>query len=131
VQPAFERLQERLRDYAPEDAAPICNVHPDTIRKLARKVASRKTHVISGWTLGKSYHGDLMERSICLLLALTGNWGKQGAGIRSWAVGMFDGPFLLQLSQGLARAPRAKCSTVRRPCWTECSQATQHSHLRF
>jgi DMSO reductase family type II enzyme molybdopterin subunit len=100
VQPAFERLQERLRDYAPEDAAPICNVHADTIRMLARKVASRKTHVISGWTLGKSYHGDLMERSICLLLALTGNWGKQGAGIRSWAVGMFDGPFLLAAKSG-------------------------------
>ncbi|NIU60545.1 MAG: hypothetical protein GWN66_01440, partial [Pseudomonas stutzeri] len=51
--------------------------------------------ILLGWTLGKSYHGDLMERAICLLLALTGNWGKHGAGVRSWAVGMFDGQFLL------------------------------------
>ncbi len=95
VQPAFERLRERLQDYAPEDASAICGIHADQIRMLARKVASRKTHIIAGWTLGKSYHGDLMERAQCLLLALTGNWGKQGAGIRSWAVGMFDGPFML------------------------------------
>jgi anaerobic selenocysteine-containing dehydrogenase len=32
---------------------------------------------------------------MCLLLGLTGNWGKKGTGTRSWAVGMFDGPFVL------------------------------------
>ena len=95
VQPAFERLRERLQDYAPDDASLICGIHADTIRTLARKAATRTTRILLGWTLGKSYHGDLMERSLCLLLALTGNWGKKGAGIRSWAVGMFDGPFLL------------------------------------
>jgi DMSO reductase family type II enzyme molybdopterin subunit len=96
VIPVFERLKQHLQQYTPEQASEICVTHPDTIRSLARKVASKRTHIISGWTLGKSYHGDLMERSICLLLGLTGNWGKQGAGIRSWAVGMFDGPALLQ-----------------------------------
>ena len=95
VEPAFVRLRRRLADYAPEDASALCGVHPDTIRTLARKAARRRTQILLGWTTGKSYHGDLMERAMCLLLALTGNWGKQGAGIRSWAVGMFDGPFLL------------------------------------
>ncbi len=100
VRPAFELLRRRLQDYAPEDATVLCGVHPDTIRTLARKVAGRTTRILLGWTLGKSYHGDLMERSLCLLLALTGNWGKKGAGIRSWAVGMFDGPFLLSAKSG-------------------------------
>ena len=93
VTPAFVRLEERLRDYAPEAAGAVCDVDPSVIRQLARMVAGGRTHVLDGWTFGKSYHGDLMERAICLVLALTGNWGKQGAGIRSWAVGMFDGMF--------------------------------------
>jgi DMSO reductase family type II enzyme molybdopterin subunit len=95
VVPAFALLRRRLQHYAPEQAAPLCGVHPDVIRTLARKVARRRTMVLLGWTTGKSYHGDLMERAMCLVLALTGNWGRHGAGIRSWAVGMFDGPFLL------------------------------------
>ncbi len=95
VVPVFALLQRRLADYAPEDASASCGVHPDTIRDLARKAARRRTMILLGWTLGKSYHGDLMERAICLLLALTGNWGKHGAGVRSWAVGMFDGQYLL------------------------------------
>jgi len=91
VAPAWVHLLERLEQYTPEQAAPLCGCHPEAIRTLARKVATKKTHILLGWTTGKSYHGDLHERSMCLLLALTGNWGKQGAGIRSWAVGMFDG----------------------------------------
>ena len=95
VEPAFARLRRGLEAYAPEAASAICGAHPDSIRALARKVARRRTQILLGWTTGKAYHGDLMERAMCLLLGLTGNWGRQGAGIRSWAVGMFDGPFLL------------------------------------
>jgi anaerobic selenocysteine-containing dehydrogenase len=43
VEPAFERLKRRLEDYEPEKAGKICELHPDNIRKLARKVATRKT----------------------------------------------------------------------------------------
>jgi DMSO reductase family type II enzyme molybdopterin subunit len=91
--PAYVLLRERLRDYAPDNASHVCGVHPSVIRRLARTIAAGPTHVLDGWTFGKSYHGDLMERAICLVLALTGNWGRPGAGIRSWAVGMFDGMF--------------------------------------
>jgi DMSO reductase family type II enzyme molybdopterin subunit len=96
VEPVFERLRNTLDGYAPEDAAETCGAHPDSIRTLARKVAARRTRILLGWTTGKSYHGDLMERAMCLLLALTGNWGKKGTGTRSWGVGMFDGPFVLE-----------------------------------
>jgi DMSO reductase family type II enzyme molybdopterin subunit len=91
VEPAFQRLRERLRDYEPEAAARICQVHPSVIRLVARKIATRRTKIFVGWNSGKYYHGDLMERSIALLLGLTGNWGKKGTGTRSWAISAFDG----------------------------------------
>jgi DMSO reductase family type II enzyme molybdopterin subunit len=91
VEPVFQRLRRHLENYTPEKAATICEVHPDNIRALARKVATRKTKIFIGWNSGKYYHGDLMERSMALLLALTGNWGKKGTGTRSWAAAGWDG----------------------------------------
>ncbi len=91
VEPVFERLKRRLAEYTPEKAAKICEISPDNIRKLARKVATRKTKIFIGWNSGKYYHGDLMERAMALLLGLTGNWGKRGTGTRSWAIMGFDG----------------------------------------
>ena len=94
ARPAFAVLREMLNaEYTPEKAAKICGVHPDTTRKLARKIASKKTRIMMGWNSGKYYHGDLMERAMMLILGLTGNWGKHGTGARSWAVGLNDGMF--------------------------------------
>ena len=91
VEPVFARLTRQLDDYTPERAGAVCTIHPDNIRQLARKVATRKTKIFIGCNSGKSYHGDLMERAMMLLLALTGNWGKKGTGLRSWAVIGLDG----------------------------------------
>jgi DMSO reductase family type II enzyme molybdopterin subunit len=95
VEPVFARLRRHLEDYTPEHAAEICELHPDNIRQLARKVATRKTKIFIGWNSGKYYHGDLMERSMALLLGLTGNWGKKGTGTRSWAIFGADGEMML------------------------------------
>lgn len=95
VVPAFVLMQRRLEAYSPEDASAICGIHAEAIRQLARKIAKKRTRILCGWTTGKSYHGDLMERAMCLVIALTGNWGKKGCGIRGWGAGMFDGVFLL------------------------------------
>lgn len=94
VEPVFMRLRRRLEDYAPQKVAPICGVSSHTIHELARKIAGKRTRIITGWTFCKSYHGDLMERAMCLVLGLTGNWGKKGAGIRGIGSGMFDGLYL-------------------------------------
>ncbi len=91
VQPVFQLLLQVLKDYTPEKVAKICQVSPEMIRMVARKAATKKTKIFSGWNSGKYYHGDLMERSMALLLALTGNWGKQGTGTRSWAITALDG----------------------------------------
>jgi len=91
VEPVFARLRRDLDAYTPEKAAVICDLHPDNIRQLARKVATRRTKIFCGCNSGKCYHGDLMERAMALLLALTGNWGKKGTGTRAWAVLGLDG----------------------------------------
>jgi len=100
VEPVFERLRRHLDDYTPEKAGKICEIHPDNIRALARKVATRRTKIFIGWNSGKYYHGDLMERAMALLLGLTGNWGKRGTGTRSWAVMGMDGNAFMHRKEG-------------------------------
>ena len=100
VEPVFARLLRHLEDYTPEKAGEICQLHPENIRKLARKVATRKTKIFIGWNSGKYYHGDLMERSMALLLGLTGNWGKKGTGTRSWAFMGMDGEIMMAAKEG-------------------------------
>jgi anaerobic selenocysteine-containing dehydrogenase len=93
VTPVFEVLRRRLRqEYTPEKAYAVCEVHPEAIRMLARKAASGRTLIGMGMNLCKYYHGDLMQRAMILLLALTGNWGRAGSGIFSWSAGSFEGP---------------------------------------
>ena len=96
----FDRLAEHVRQYPPEEVARTCDLDADAIRMVARKAAAKLTRTLMGWNSGKYYHGDLMERSMMLLLALTGNWGRKGSGARSWAVGMFDGMFLIAAKAG-------------------------------
>jgi len=92
VQPLFNRLAEMLStSYRPEQTLAITGTHPDTVRTLARKIARRRTKVLMGMGACKTYHSDLYQRTMNLLLALTGNWGKKGTGINCWAVGLFDG----------------------------------------
>jgi len=100
VEPVFARLQRHLQNYTPERAGEICEISPDNIRKLARKIATRKTKIFIGWNSGKYYHGDLMERSMALLLGLTGNWGKKGTGTRSWAIFGMDGESMMPAKSG-------------------------------
>jgi DMSO reductase family type II enzyme molybdopterin subunit len=99
----FSLMRKRLEEYTPERAYELSGAHPETIRMLARKIARKRTNILSALGgMGKHYHGDLMERSQVLLLALTGNWGRQGTGVRSWLAGLFDGSatFALKTKRG-------------------------------
>ena len=78
------------------------------IRTLARKVATKRTKIFIGWNSGKYYHGDLMERAMALLLGLTGNWGKQGTGTRSWAISASTGSPSSRPRDARARTRRAE-----------------------
>ncbi len=111
VEPVFALLRRHLEDYTPEKAGEICGLNPDNIRKLARKVATRKTKIFIGWNSGKYYHGDLMERAMALLLGLSGNWGKKGTGTRSWAFLGMDGQVFLPRKEGPGQAAAQKLHT--------------------
>jgi len=111
VEPVFTLLRRHLEDYTPEKAGKICEIHPDNIRALARKVATRKTKIFIGWNSGKYYHGDLMERSMALLLGLTGNWGKKGTGTRSWAIMGMDGTAFMSRKAGAGQEEAQKLIT--------------------
>jgi DMSO reductase family type II enzyme molybdopterin subunit len=99
VRPVFDIFKQSLNeDYPPEKAAAICGVTAETIKRLASKAWKARGHVqiLVGWNSSKYYHGDLMERAMCLLLALTGSLGNKGSGIRGWNESLFEGSALLQ-----------------------------------
>jgi len=94
VKTVFQLLKEKVqRDYTPEKVAEV--VSPDknkvgeyvqTIKRIAREIARTKPlHVVYGASNYQWYHGDLKGRALSLLVTLTGNLGKSGAGISSYA----------------------------------------------
>ncbi|MDH5738532.1 MAG: molybdopterin-dependent oxidoreductase, partial [Gammaproteobacteria bacterium] len=85
VETVFRKLKKVLNSqYTPEVATKMCGVTPTLIRKLARKIAGKRTHFYCGFSSAKHYHGDLMERAALLMLGLSGNWGKPGTGFNNF-----------------------------------------------
>lgn len=108
VTTVFSRLREQLAGYAPEAATEICGASPEVIRDVARRVAAGRAKIIEGFNAPKYYHGDLMERAMCLVLGLTGNWGRPGTGITGLALAGLDGYFLfpMKTARGLEETNR-------------------------
>ncbi len=81
VTTVFERLKQQLQRYAPEQTEAITGVKATVVRRLARRIANAKAcSNITQTNFGKFYHGMEMERSVLLLFALTGHFGRRGAG---------------------------------------------------
>ncbi len=92
VEPLYEKIKRTLNEeYTPEMTQSITTVNPDLLRQLSRKVATKKTKILMGMGACKAYHSDLYQRTMNLLLGISGNWGKKGTGINCWAIGLFDG----------------------------------------
>ena len=131
VAPVFAVLRERLnRDYTPEQASKICGVNAEVIRSLAKKVATRPTGIFMGMNLCKYYHGDLMQRAMILLLGLTGNWGRLGAGITSWSPGSGlegQGLFSQKQARGLAETRRVIALRDQLQAFSEAQAANSDS----
>jgi anaerobic selenocysteine-containing dehydrogenase len=94
LRPVFERLREHLTAYTPERAAAITSVAPSVIHHVAREMAAaRRAMIFASWGACKHYHSDLFQRSMILLMALTGNQGRAGGGLRVaawWAMEGFE-----------------------------------------
>jgi len=103
-----QMLKDHLRSYDVESVATKTGIAPENLIKLAGIIAGKKVKILEGFNAPKYYHGDLMERSMCLLLGVTGNWGKAGTGIQGLALAGFDGYMLFSMktAAGIAETSR-------------------------
>ena len=78
----FEELKKKVMEYTPEKAAPISGIPADTIRELARKMASIKPAMLM-YTLGITEHicGVNNVMSCANLQMLLGNVGVECGGV--------------------------------------------------
>lgn len=92
VRPLLEVLAMHLERYAPERVENEIGVRAPVIRGVAHQLATAGTAMIfASWGACKHYHSDLAQRAMCLLMALTGNQGKRGGGLRPGAWYSVDG----------------------------------------
>ena len=86
AKPAFQLLKESLTQYTPEEVEKLAGIPKGDLVRIAREMAGTKPlHVIYGAGNYQWYHGDLKGRVLALLPVLTGNIGKAGAGISTYA----------------------------------------------
>jgi len=78
----FEELKERVKDFSPEEMAPICGIEADVIRVCARAYAASKASIIF-WGMGISQHVHGTDNARCLiaLSLMTGQIGRPGTGL--------------------------------------------------
>ena len=78
----FESLREHVRDFTPEEMAPICGIDADTIRTVARTYATAEASIIF-WGMGVSQHIHGTDNARCLiaLSMITGQVGRPGTGL--------------------------------------------------
>jgi len=83
VTTVFELLKVRASEHSPESVAEVTGVSPSVIRRIARSFATAEPAMIfSGYAACKWVHGDMLQRSMLLLLSLTGNVGPEGGGLQ-------------------------------------------------
>ncbi len=88
VRPLFQALREHLAaSYTPEKQEAVTGVKASVVQRFARGLAKAPAAMIyASWGACKNYHSDLFQRAMALLMAITGNQGRKGGGLRvaSW-----------------------------------------------
>ena len=88
VNTVFRLLKQRIAEYTPEKVHEMSGVHPEMLHQVAELCRPpRKIFGYMNFIAGKLYHGDLLERSYCYILALTGSIGRAGTGTQGWSPG--------------------------------------------
>jgi len=96
VMPVLEMYRVHLRDYDLQTVEEISGAPAAKVRELAMDLATLKPAAIHfGEGINHYFHATLHNRVCFFLMALTGNYGKNGAGVYSWAGnykgGLFQG----------------------------------------
>ncbi|MFA7431719.1 MAG: formate dehydrogenase subunit alpha, partial [Rhodospirillaceae bacterium] len=78
----FEALRAHLAPFTPEAVTDACGIPPDTLRDVARTIATAQAAMIF-WGMGVSQHVHGTDNARCLiaLALLCGHVGKPGAGL--------------------------------------------------
>src|SRR5215470_8205055 len=78
----FEAFAEHIKDFTPEEMAPICGIPADTLRTVARSYARAKSAIIF-WGMGVSQHVHGTDNARCLiaLALICGQVGRPGTGL--------------------------------------------------
>jgi nitrate reductase alpha subunit len=85
VTPVFELLRSELAGYPLEHVAAVTGLPAHEIRAFARELGTRKpAMIIHGAGVNHWFHNDLVNRALILLVALTGNVGKNGGGFNHY-----------------------------------------------
>lgn len=65
----------------PEWASPLCGVAPETIRGIARRMATTRTLITVAWSLQRGEHGEQPYWMSAVLAAMLGQIGLPGGGV--------------------------------------------------
>lgn len=85
VTPVFEKLKRELAHYGVDKVANITGLPAHEIKTFAIELSTRKpAMIIHGAGLNHWFHNDLVNRALILLVALTGNVGKNGGGFNHY-----------------------------------------------
>jgi len=85
VTTVFEMLRGELAQYPLARVAEITGLPAHEIQAFARELGTRKpAMIIHGAGVNHWFHNDLINRSLILLVALTGNVGKNGGGFNHY-----------------------------------------------
>jgi formate dehydrogenase major subunit len=78
----FPAFAEHIKDFTPEEMAPICGIPADTLREVARTYARAESAIVY-WGMGVSQHTHGTDNCRCLiaLALITGQVGRPGTGL--------------------------------------------------
>ena len=78
----FQQFADHIKDFTPEEMAPICGISADTLREVARTYARANSAIIY-WGMGVSQHTHGTDNARCLiaLALITGQVGRPGTGL--------------------------------------------------
>lgn len=92
VKPGFQLQKEYCSYFTAQQAAEICQCHPDTVRKVAKLFTTIGPAAIhQGEGINHWFYQNLTQRAAYLVQALCGNLGQSGGGVSNWS-GQYKGP---------------------------------------
>ncbi len=91
VRTVYDLLLDSVKDYSPEWASEITGIPADKIIELAELYAEGPSSLALGWGGNdKIANADVAGHAVAVLVALTGNVGKPGAGVGVYVGGIWN-----------------------------------------